>query len=135
MPASWRTRFSNSYKLNIFILDNKYILFIIANLIIKKEMIISAAASIFIKAQRRSVISFNKLLLVKGSTPYIFIHASNRTFSANNDEGKASMGSMFSNRLKELRKSIKASDVDTNAERLPPTSDTGQFDLFGQARG
>jgi hypothetical protein len=45
------------------------------------------------------------------------------------------MGSMFSNRLKELRKSIKATDVDPNAERLPPTSDTGQFDLFGQARG
>jgi len=42
---------------------------------------------------------------------------------------------MFSNRLKELRKSIKATDVDPNTERLPPTSDTGQFDLFGQARG
>ena len=45
------------------------------------------------------------------------------------------MGSMFSNRLKELRKSIKATDVDPNVERLPPTSDSGQFDLFGQARG
>ena len=42
---------------------------------------------------------------------------------------------MFSDRLKELRKSIKSTDVDPNAERLPPTSDTGQFDLFGQARG
>jgi hypothetical protein len=45
------------------------------------------------------------------------------------------MGSMFSNRLKELRKSIKATDVDPSTDRLPPTNDSGQFDLFRQARG
>jgi hypothetical protein len=96
-------------------------------------MLISAAASIIIKSQRRPLLRlpyYSTLFNRRAFLPSPF-----RTYSANNDEGKQSTGSMFSNRLKELRKSIKATDVDPNAERLPPTSDTGQFDLFGQARG
>ena len=97
-------------------------------------MLISAAASIIIKSQRRPLLRLPYYsTLFNRST---FLPSPFRTYSANNDEGgKQSTGSMFSNRLKELRKSIKATDVDPNAERLPPTSDTGQFDLFGQARG
>lgn len=98
-------------------------------------MLISAAASIIIKSQRRPLLRLPYYsTLFNRST---FLPSSFRTYSSNNnnDEGKQSTGSMFSNRLKELRKSIKATDVDPNAERLPPTSDTGQFDLFGQARG